>query len=96
MFGIFKKIIGKSMEPGDFKTGMVIEMKPGYYTKKPYYVLIKSVSKTGIVTTIPTKHDLELDKINDIATWNHQTARMKIIGNQETHGHLLYNQRLKS
>lgn len=81
-------------EPSSFKEGMIVKMEPGCYTTQPYYVLIKEVTPTGITTTIPGKHDLVLDKITDRLTWEYQVSRMTIIGNQDTHGDLLLNQRL--
>lgn len=92
MFFKEKKKRKNILEPIDFKKGMVVKMKPGYYTIKSYYVLIKEVTETGIITTIPGGHDLKLDKIKDKATWNHQVSRMTIVGDKESHGHLLINQ----
>ena len=94
MFEIFKKVLRNTLEPSDFKVGMIVKMTPGYYTKMPYYVLIKAVTKTGITTTIPGKHDLEFDKYKDKSTWNYHVPRMTIVGNEITHGHLLFNQKL--
>lgn len=81
-------------KPIDFKVGMVIKMEPGYYTTEPYYVLIKEVTSTGITTTIPGYHDMKIDQISDWRTWEYQVARMTVVGNEETHGGLLYNQEL--
>ena len=96
MFEIFKKVLRNNLEPRDFKVGMIVKMTPGYYVKKPYYVLIKVVTNTGITTTIPGEHDLKFDKYKDKSTWNYQVSRMKIIGNEVTHGYLLFNQKLIS
>ena len=96
MFEIFKKAVRNNLEPSDFKIGMIVKMEPGYYIKNPYYVLIKSVTKTGITTTIPGEHELELDKYKDRTTWDHQISRMTIIGTEVTHGHLLFSQKLIS
>lgn len=49
---------------------------------------------TGIITTIPGQHDLVLDIERDNLTYTHQINRMTIVGDKETHGHLLYDQLL--
>jgi hypothetical protein len=94
MCKIFKKTVKKPLELSDLEVGTIVKMNPGYYTKKPYFILIKKVTNTGITTTIPGKHDLELDMIKDKKTWLYQTSRMEIIGNESEYGHLLINQKL--
>jgi hypothetical protein len=76
----------------DFTDGLIVKMRPGYYTKNSYYVGIKDVSFTSITTYIPNHHDLIIEV--DSGTWNYQVNRMKIIGHIMQYGHLLYNQKL--
>lgn len=66
-------------------------MESGYHTTKPYYVLIKTVAKDFIVTTIPEEHTLEI-KVGE--NWDYHIARMTIVGPIEKYRHLLYNQEL--
>lgn len=36
------------IKEGDFREGLVLRMKPGYYTKNPYYVLIKKLTSKSM------------------------------------------------
>ena len=78
--------------PSDFHAGEIYKMTPGYYTKKPYFVRIKSVGTFHIETEIPLHHSLRMPFPS--LTWDYQIPRMTYAGIGKGYDKLLYNQKL--
>lgn len=82
------------MKAGDFKVGQIYKMSPTHRSKvkKSYYIEIIDVGLDYIITNIPLRSSLKICHEN--GNWIYQTERMSYIGDKESFGHLLYNQRL--
>lgn len=76
----------------EFKEGQIYKMNVSTrsHVKAPYYVEIIETTSNFIVTNIPNMHSLKIEKgIN----WDYHIPRMEYIGEKETHGHLILNQK---
>lgn len=82
------------MKVKDFRVGQIYKMSPTTisHVKKPYYVEVIEVGSDFIITNIPGGNSTKISILN--GNWQYQTDRMSFIGDKESFGHLLTNQKL--
>ena len=77
-----------------FKPGQIYKMNVAArsHVKNPYFVEILKVKENFIITNIPGHHSLKIEKG---CNWDYHIPRMQYVGEKETHGHLILNQKLE-
>lgn len=63
------------------------------HVTKPYYCEVISYDGHTLITNIPDQHRFTIEK--DTFEWDYHTPRFEHIGDKETYGHLIYNQKFE-
>ncbi len=89
------KLVPEKTFPSDFRAGDVYKMHVALrsHVKSLYFVVIKEVGPTYIVTSIPGHHCLVIKK--NTPSWEYHIPRLQYLGPEKNslYGHLLYNQK---